>query len=169
MTCAYEWGCSDNTVGKSKYCYKHRREARQRWLEKVRESELISHQRNKKWASLFSVAQKKGVEAAKICTPNPMVVCQHQNPMDNNSPITEQWVVPDGPCGFALVNIKPGNCSFAIWLKKNGLARKSYYKGVDIWIGDYGQSYERKMAHAIAMAVEFNSAGINSTPMGRLD
>lgn len=57
------------------------------------------------------------------------------------------------PCGFAWVQVKPGNSKFANWLKRNGLARSASYEGgVKIWIGDYGQSHQRKYTHARAMA-----------------
>lgn len=36
-------------------------------------------------------------------------------------------------CGFAWVNIRPGNCQIAKYLKKNNLGRPSYSGGVDVW------------------------------------
>ena len=54
-------------------------------------------------------------------------------------------------CGFANVNVRPGNGAFARWLKKEKLASKSYQGGVDIYIHEFGQSYDKKMAMARAM------------------
>ena len=72
-------------------------------------------------------------------------------------------------CGFGWVNVRPGNCAFANWLKKAGLARKAYYGGVDIWISDYDQSYDQKHAHAVAMGKVFADHGIRAYGTGRLD
>lgn len=72
-------------------------------------------------------------------------------------------------CGFGWVNVRPGNCAFANWLKKQGHDRKAYHGGVDIWIGDYGQSYDQKHAHAVAMGRVFKEAGINAYGTGSLD
>ena len=79
------------------------------------------------------------------------------------------------PCGFAWVNVAPGTCAFAKWLKRTDRARPSYSGGVDIWIYDYNQSYTRKMAHASAMttalATTLSAAGFPATITvgGRLD
>ena len=73
-------------------------------------------------------------------------------------------------CGFGWVNIKPGNSRFARWLVKEGYARKdSYYGGVCIWIGAHEQSYDKKLAHANAMANHFQEYGIKCYASGRLD
>lgn len=79
------------------------------------------------------------------------------------------WVEPEGACGFAWVNVKPGGSSFARWLKENDIASKSYYGGVDIWIGDFNQSVARKEACANAMARVLSEAGIKAYAMSRLD
>jgi hypothetical protein len=72
-------------------------------------------------------------------------------------------------CGFGWVHISKGNTSFARWLKQNNLARKSYYGGLDIWIGAHNQSYEKKMAHARAMAQVLSEEGFQAYADGRLD
>jgi hypothetical protein len=85
----------------------------------------------------------------------------------NNAIPTER--VDGGACGFAWVNVRPGNCSFAKWLVAKGLTRRSYYGRVKIWISDHGQSWERKVAHADAMAKAFRDAGINAYSGSCLD
>jgi len=118
----------------------------------------------------YAEAQKRGREAAAKCVPTPMVVRQHADPLDDNSPVVKQWYAPQGVCGFAWVSIKPGTCAFARWLKANGYAESDdYYGGVSIWIGDYGQSYEMKDAHARAMAEYLRGVGIKAHTMSRLD
>ena len=120
---------------------------------------------------LFDEANAAGVAAAERARPTPMVVVEHANPFDDASPIVRQYApVMDGVCGFAWVNVKPGTSKFARWLKDNGIARTdSYYGGVTIWISDYGQSYERKIAHASAMARVLSEQGIKAYSSGRLD
>lgn len=73
-------------------------------------------------------------------------------------------------CGFAWVNVKPGNSRFAKYLVANGHASKdSYSGGVMIWIRDYNQSYDLKAAHAYAMATVLNGFGIKAYAQSRLD
>ncbi len=104
--------------------------------------------------ALYNLADQAGKAAAKALTPTPMVVgtptTLFGNEIDYSKPVE---VVNDGVCGFAWVNLKPGNSAFANWLKKNKLARPdSYYGGVTIWVSDYNQSMERKSAYAGAFA-----------------
>lgn len=59
----------------------------------------------------------------------------------------------DGWCGFAWVNIKPANSAFANYLRKKGYGRTdSYYGGLTVWIGEFGQSVDRKYEFAKAFA-----------------
>lgn len=120
---------------------------------------------------LFARAQKAGRIAAEAVVPQPMYVVQHENPLDDSSPIVKAYApVMSGVCGFAWVIIKPGNGSFARHLKKLGLARPSqYYGGVMVSVFDYGQSYEKKRAHAAAFASVLREAGIRAINMDRLD
>jgi len=121
-------------------------------------------------SKLWSKAWAAGEEAVKGVVPDVMIVTQHKNMADDNSPVDKQWIVPDGPCGFAWVQIKPGNSRFANFLKKEDLARPdSYLGGVSIWVSAYNQSMQRKEAHARAMAEVFREAGINAWAMSRMD
>ncbi len=130
----------------------------------------VREQKAAKWQELYDRAWNAGVERATAHSPTPMHVVQRANPLDDSSPVVKAYApVMDGMCGFALVNVSPGTSSFARWLVKHGHARKSYYGGVDIWIGEYGQSYERKYEHAKAMASVLQEAGIKAYGMGRLD
>lgn len=105
-----------------------------------------------KFEEAFNEANRLGFAAGEFNKPHPMVVTQHADPLDDNSPVEKSWFVGEGACGFAWVRVYPGNCSFAKWLVKNKLAHKAYRGGVDIWISAHGQSIERKEAHAQAMA-----------------
>jgi len=110
----------------------------------------------KKTLAKFQTAYDKAMIAGQIAgekaRPRAIVVSQHASVLDDKSPPIQQWYEPEGLCGFAWVRIVPGNSPFANWLKKNGHARKAYGGGVDIWIGDFGQSVERKEACARAIA-----------------
>ena len=121
--------------------------------------------------TIWEEARKAGLEAGSLHTPKPMVVVQHANPLDDNSPVVHQYEpIMDGVCGFAWVNVKPGNSAFSKWLMSNGLARRdSYSGGVTINIHEYNQSYERKEKHAEAMAKVFQSNGIRAYAGSRLD
>jgi len=119
---------------------------------------------------LYKEACMAGVKAAKETVPTPMQVIERENLLDDSSPIIKSFLVSEGLCGVAWVNIKPGNSKFANFLKKNDLGlRDSYYGGVRITIFTHNQSYERKMIHAQAMAEVFVKHGIRAYADGRLD
>ena len=126
--------------------------------------------RDQEFQKIWEEACAAGMEAGKNAIPTPMVVAEHENMLDDNSPVKNAWYVSEGACGFAWVNIKPGTSAFARWLKKMDYARSdSYYGGVTVWISEYNQSVARKSAHASAMADVFLGAGFNAHSMSRLD
>jgi hypothetical protein len=151
MKCKY---CEKETVGKSKYCPEHKVIARNKFIE------MISKQKEEKdndyqlFQDAWDEALKAGHKAATECEVVPMVVQQHKNMLDDNSPVEQSWVVEGGVCGFAWLSIKPGNSRFANWAKKNieGCRSDSYEGGVCYWIHDYGQSMTRKESFARAMS-----------------
>jgi hypothetical protein len=108
---------------------------------------------------LFNKATEAGKAAAAACVPTPMVV----------SGGGKQYFVEDGVCGFAGVIVRPGNCSFANYLKKAGLGRKDYYGGVRYSIHDYNQSLAKKEAFAYAFAGVLNRSGIDARVDSRMD
>jgi len=59
---------------------------------------------------------------------------------------------PFPTCGFAWIVVRPGNCAFAKWLKKNKGADKHYNGGVSIWVSKFGQSHDKKKTYARAFA-----------------
>jgi hypothetical protein len=120
-------------------------------------------------SSLFARADAAGKQAAATVQVRPMVVQQHASPIDDSSPVVQQWVVDDGVCGFAWVVITPGNCTAARYAKEHWGASKHYYGGVSIWISDYNQSMTRKEAYARAFAKVLQEAGIKAYAGSRLD
>lgn len=120
------------------------------------------------WRDIADRAHEAGRAAAEQTVPQPMTVVQHANPLDDTSRPVKQWHVPEGVCGFAWISF-PGNTSFGKWAKQHLGARRGYPKGLQIWVSDYGQSYEKKMAYAKAFARVLQEAGVNARAQGRLD
>lgn len=137
--------------------------------EKIAAEKNARASRYAEFSDLYQRAIDAGVAAAAACIPAPMVVVE-ADPL-TDKPIGRSWVVDSGPCGFAWVNVYPGNSSFALWLKKTGSGwRKPYGEsGLQLWIGDYGQSVERKSAFAEAFAAVLRDAGIKAYAGSRLD
>jgi hypothetical protein len=120
---------------------------------------------------LYERAHQAGINAATSAEVQPMVVGTpisiFANDIDETKPT---YFVPDGPCGFAEVIVKPGNSRFANWLKKNNIASTRYYGGgVSVWVSQFGQSYQRKMAYAAAFAEVLRTENIRAAATGRLD
>lgn len=112
---------------------------------------------------LWREAYSAGLRAGEAARPTPMVVS------DEISGYTYAPVM-DGACGFAWVKLRPANSGFARFLIKKGLARTdSYAGGANVWVREFGQSYERKIAMAYAMAEIFDAAGFKAYGQGRLD
>jgi hypothetical protein len=120
-------------------------------------------------SSVFSKAEAAGHEAATAHAPTPMTVVQKASPMDDSSPTVKEWHVPEGVCGFAWIVITPGTSREAKFAKKYHGASKHYYGGVSIWVGDYGQSMERKEKYARAFAGVLKEAGIKAYADSRMD
>jgi hypothetical protein len=127
--------------------------------------------RDRQFQELYDKARAAGLAAGERHRPVPFVAIQRENPFDDSSPIVKQYEPEmDGACGFGWIIVKPGNSPFANWLKRNDLARKDhYYGGVNVWVRDFGQSYEKKYAYARAFAGVLESAGIRAVGMGRMD
>jgi hypothetical protein len=120
---------------------------------------------------LYERARQAGLDAAASTTVQPMVVgtakSLFSNKLDETKPT---YFVESGPCGFAEVVVKPGNSRFANWLKKNNIAETRYYGGgVSVWVSEFGQSYQRKMAYASAFAEVLRAENIKASATGRLD
>lgn len=128
------------------------------------------------YRDLYDEAHAAATKKAEAHSPVPMTVVEHSNPLDDSSPIARVYEpVSDGVCGFAWVNIKPGNHPFCNWLKKNDLGRTdSYYGGVTVWVGDFNQSMEKKEVYAGEFARIINKAfdnvkNFNARAMSRMD
>ena len=72
------------------------------------------------FSDLWARAKRAGLAAGNAITPRPMVVGTPTTPFGNDIDMTKpQYYISEGLCGFAWVNIKPGNSRFANWLKRH--------------------------------------------------
>jgi len=119
---------------------------------------------------IYEEAHRHGVAAATATTPTPMLVYESVGLTDTPLKGGKQWVVEGGVCGFAWVNIKPARGGFVKYLKAQGIGRlDSYQGGWTIWVGDYGQSMERKHAYAAGFVQVLKRHGINAGAYSRMD
>jgi hypothetical protein len=129
-------------------------------------------------------AKEAGMVALNECKPTPMVVEQHVNVMNDNSPVKQAWVVDGGVCGFCSIIFKANttvNRRFLAGLKKAGLAgedkfenknvvwSKSYNGGFSYWVSEGGQSLERKEAFGHAFASVLEKHGVTVRVNSRMD
>lgn len=121
------------------------------------------------WSEVFTEAKMAGMKALMAKVPEPMIVAEHENPLDDGSKVKKAYFVGGGVCGFASIIVKPGTSSFAKWLMKKDLGHKSYYGGVGIWVHEGGQSYEKKVAYANAFADILEKYDIKVHVDSRLD
>lgn len=137
--------------------------------EKIAYEKQARLERNAAYADQFAKAYDLGMIAGRCHKPRAMAIVEADfitgKPLEGATVHIEN----EGPCGFAWVNVKGANKGFGHWLIKQGLARKGYYGGAEIWIGAHGQSYERKAKHADVMAEILRGFGINCYASGRLD
>lgn len=99
-----------------------------------------------------------------------MVVSQHENMMDDSSPVVMREFVADGPCGFAWIDVRPRNCAFAKWLMEQKIGSNSDYdKSIKIWVHFYGQSIQKKEIYADAFAEVLRSHKIKAFSTSRMD
>lgn len=108
-------------------------------------------------------AHSAGMAALAAVVPEPMIV----NQVEGGAAV-KSWYVSEGACGFAWIKF-PGNCAFGRHAKKVGLARPAYPSGLSIWVGEGGQSVDRKYAYAAAYAEVLRSAGVKAFAGSRLD
>ena len=167
--CAWE-DCGLENVGNSKYCTAHKKAARERFRTNIANQQAEKAARDETFAAIWAEACAEAAVASQLAQPTPMQVQQRADVLDDTSPVVQAWNVPDGVCGFASVNVRPGNCAFANWLKKNTSHKySSYHKAILIFMHYGNQSYERKTAAAHAMEKVFGHHGIRCSVDSRLD
>jgi hypothetical protein len=118
---------------------------------------------------LYNRAHAAGMAAGTQTQPVGMMVVQRANPLDDTSPVKQAWAVPEGVCGFAWITIRPATSKFARWLKKTNKGRTAYGGGLQIWVGQFNQSMQRKEDYAAAFAKVLREAGVNAWSGSRMD
>lgn len=129
------------------------------------------------YTKIMAEAHDAGMAAGNAHAPAPMVVAQHENMLDDNSPVEKAWYVSSGVCGFAyVITNEHGNGKFVKYLKSIGkgygcgAGERYYYGGYYAhYVSEFGQSYEKKRAFASAFVKVLNSYGIKAYADGRLD
>jgi hypothetical protein len=157
--------CDSPTTGKSKYCREHATLARAAWREMLADKASERDARYAEFRELVGRAHAAGMAAGRTVQCEPMGVARVN--ADGSRTLVD--IVPDGPCGFAWITIRPGNSSFAIWAKRNRIADRAYGGGVSIWVGEFGQSMTRKQAYAYAYAGVLQDAGVKAYSGSRMD
>lgn len=110
---------------------------------------MPKHRKGATFARIFNRAKQAGILAGDLKVPEPVIV-QMKLPGKEK----KRYNLREGLCGFAWVFFKVNGESgggFVNWLMV-GKEIDKYEDGFRIWISEHGQSYERKMAHAKAMA-----------------
>lgn len=111
------------------------------------------------FARLCAKAHAEGMKAGLAVGPSTMYI--------SDGSLT--YAVPDGPCGFAWVLVRPSNSGLAKYLREQWRARQAYKGGTQLSVFEFGQSMIRKEAYATAMAKVFSEAGYQATPESRMD
>jgi hypothetical protein len=121
-------------------------------------------------ADLMRAAHAAGMAAGAAAVPPVMIVRRHENPLDDSSPVANEWIVPDGPCGFAWVTIRPANSRAArVMAEELGARTNSYEGGMMLWVSAFNQSMARKEAYAAAFAEVLRAEGIRAYAGSRMD
>ena len=119
------------------------------------------------FSKITAAAHEAGMAAGLAARPTPMHLVE-ADIWGCPKPGAEVHCEMEGPCGFAWVWIA-GNTTFGRWAKKQGLARPSYPKGLQISCHEFNQSMERKEAYALAYARVLQEYGIKCFSASRMD
>jgi hypothetical protein len=137
----------------------------------MRPQELGKMKSNQDFESIWNEAYTAGMAAGMGNKPNPMIVGQEKGLFSGEIDTTKpMYFVADGCCGFAWIVVRPGNCSFANWAKKNKNARREYGGGTCVYyVYEFNQSISRKEAFASAFADVLRKHGIKAYSQSRMD
>ena len=123
---------------------------------------------------ILEEAKRAGEKAAELVKPIPMVLFSED--LFGNRTSSEEYIVEDGVCGFAWINIRPASpqgrrdCPFVKYLRSIEEGRYSNIsKSWQIWVSGYNQSMTRKEAYAEAFTNVLNKYGIKAYSNSRLD
>jgi hypothetical protein len=138
--------------------------------EKIATEKIERAERYERFERIVNEAFLAGEAAGIAAAPTPMTVVEADPITGRKLDGGKSYYVADGVCGFAWVKLYGlGNSSFGKYLAKNGIAKKSYSGGLQIWISAFNQSLDRKEACARAMAEVFNKYGFSAYAESRMD
>ena len=149
-------------------------------LSELNENKPAAKITKSKAKEILDEAIKAGEAAADAAKPTPMIVQQHSDVLNDNSPVTQEWYCGEGVCGFAWINVyykTPENRKFINELKKLGLAgdkpgsafRKNYGSGYYFSVGYGFQSLERKIKYAYAFSKVLQKYNVENNVENRMD
>jgi len=169
-TCNWK-DCSEDRAGNSKYCWHHRAEARKNWKNSIEKKSQDRKQRYANFDRVWNKACRLAREESDKCVPTPMTVVENQDPLDDNSPLKKAWFVRSGVCGYAWLVVRPGNSSFAKWMRKNKDSRQAYHGGEHWSCPLRIQSMEIQIAyiHEFVRVLESELKDIKVYSMNRMD
>lgn len=121
--------------------------------------------------ALIAKAHDAGMAAGEAAVPQAMVVGSPSSLFANDIDPSKGpvYYVADGVCGFAWVHLPVARGPLVAYLKGKGIGHKSYRKGYDVWVGQFGQSMQRKEAYARAYARVLADAGFDAYADSRMD
>lgn len=114
----------------------------------------------KEVAQDWNAAHLAGMEAVEAITIKPMVVIGSD----------ACYIVADGACGFAWLEIRPARGSLVTFLKKSGIGRVDSYNGCyRVSIHSFNQSIAKKEAYAQGVAGALRGNGYEVFANSRMD
>lgn len=139
--------CLGLTAGKSKYCYNHRAESRQRFKQMCIEKAAEKEKRETLWREVFKLAHNTGEQAHLM------------SDADKRHKTAKKALIPSS---WAVIRIPDGRAGVARWAKNYAGFEKGK-KGVERWVLDRGIEY----ASAYAQVLKDN--GITAYAQSRMD
>lgn len=136
--------CAELAVGASRYCATHKKEARAQWRRKIQEEKRHREARESEYRIAWRRAMEAGEAAYNRAGNQPQAI-------KDGFTGELKGIIPD--CfGWAYLIVKPGGCSFARWLVKQGIGSKRYHGGIVVSMGCSAPDVTKKEAKARAMA-----------------
>lgn len=121
-------------------CYNH---VDTRGTQCANHASSTKHPTKRQFKFIHNNCLRAAEKAERACTPIPMLVTEHSDPLNDRSSVVYQAVSNSGVCGVLVVTL-PRNYAFTKWLVANHLAH-----AYETWTGlniPHTQSYEKLQA-----------------------
>ena len=93
--------CNEQAAGKSQYCQEHRRIAHDKWVSMIHATAAERDLKQTRFETIWKEAVEAGCQAGQSAIPTSMIVEEHENMLDDHSPVKKSYFVGEGVCGFA--------------------------------------------------------------------